>query len=121
MQTYDEFQWELGEWYEIPEGKRGDDLCSSSWFHCYDHPLLAVLLNPIHANFKNPLLFEVEVDGNLIYGETDGGKRFEAVMGMRGLDFYGGCYEPKIASAIRRACTKAYDASFDKAVSGYAK
>ena len=30
--------------------------------HCYSDPLLAILLNPIHANIDNPRLFEVEVE-----------------------------------------------------------
>ena len=60
MRTYNEFQWELGKWVETSgEGK----LCGPGWIHCYHHPLLAVLLNPIHANFKTLRLFEAEVSG----------------------------------------------------------
>ena len=64
MQTHGNFQWELGKWYEIPEENQGNDLCSESWFHCYNDPYLAILLNPIHANIENPRLFEIEVDGD---------------------------------------------------------
>jgi len=39
-------------------GKGG--LCGPGWIHAYEHPLVAVLLNPIHANFKNPRLWEAE-------------------------------------------------------------
>ena len=35
-------------------------LCGPGWIHAYEHPLVAVLLNPIHANFKNPRLWEAE-------------------------------------------------------------
>ena len=60
MRTHNEFQWELGKWAEASgEG----ELCGSGWIHCYHHPLLAVLLNPIHANFKTLRLFEAEVSG----------------------------------------------------------
>lgn len=38
-------------------------LCAEGWIHYYDDPLLAVLLNPIHANFKSPHLWGVEVNG----------------------------------------------------------
>ena len=38
------------------------DLCSEGWIHAYTHPLLAVLLNPIHANFAEPRLWEAEGD-----------------------------------------------------------
>ena len=36
------------------------DMCGPGWLHAYTHPLLAVLFNPIHANFSNPLLWECE-------------------------------------------------------------
>ena len=62
MQTHNGFQWKLGEWQEA-KGDVNQDLCSNAWLHCYDSPLLAVLHNPIHANIKNPRLFEVEIDG----------------------------------------------------------
>lgn len=41
-------------------GAKNQDLCSDGWIHAYKHPLLAVLLNPIHANFQNPQLWEAE-------------------------------------------------------------
>src|SRR5271157_1206273 len=39
-------------------GPADGDLCSSSWIHAYESPLLAILLNPIHANFVSPQLWE---------------------------------------------------------------
>ena len=41
------------------EGK----LCSEGWLHYYHHPLLAILLNPIHADISNPILWEAEAEG----------------------------------------------------------
>ena len=41
-------------------GPKGGALCSSSYIHAYRDPLLAVLLNPIHADFRNPVLWECE-------------------------------------------------------------
>ena len=35
-------------------------LCGPGWIHAYEHPLIAVLLNPIHADLKNPRLWEAE-------------------------------------------------------------
>jgi hypothetical protein len=35
-------------------------LCTSGVIHAYTHPLIAVLMNPIHANLSNPLLWECE-------------------------------------------------------------
>lgn len=36
------------------------DLCGPGWVHAYTDPLLAVLLNPIHADISNPVLWECE-------------------------------------------------------------
>jgi hypothetical protein len=36
------------------------DLCGPGYIHAYTHPKLAVVLNPIHANVTNPLLWVCE-------------------------------------------------------------
>ena len=60
MRTHNGFQWELGKPVETSgEG----DLCGPGWLHYYDDPILAVLLNPIHANIANPRLFECSATG----------------------------------------------------------
>jgi hypothetical protein len=33
------------------------ELCSNGWLHAYTHPLLAVLLNPMHADIRKPKLW----------------------------------------------------------------
>ena len=35
-------------------------LCTDGVIHAYRHPLLAVLLNPCHANIRSPILWECE-------------------------------------------------------------
>jgi hypothetical protein len=45
------------------------ELCGPGWIHAYEHPLIAVLLNPIHANFKNPRLWEAEGEVGLRDGQ----------------------------------------------------
>lgn len=55
MQTRNGFQWKLGR-TETASGE--GDLCGPGWLHAYTHPLLAVLLNSIHADIENPRLFE---------------------------------------------------------------
>jgi len=60
MRTHNGCQWTLGEWEEV-SGK--GELCNNGWLHCYCDPLLAILLNPIHGDYKNPRLWEVEVGG----------------------------------------------------------
>ena len=63
MQTYGGCQWVLGEWKETSgEG----DLGGPGWFHFYTHPLLAVLLNPLHANINYPRLFRAAAEGRTL-------------------------------------------------------
>ena len=38
------------------------DLCGPGYIHAYLSPLLAVLLSPIHANIRNPVLWECETE-----------------------------------------------------------
>ena len=56
-QTYNKTQWGEGITHE---GTGEGDLCGPGWIHAYTDPLLAVLLNPIHGDFVNPLLWEAE-------------------------------------------------------------
>ena len=53
--TRDETQWGPGATHS---GTGAGGLCGPGYIHAYEHPLLAVLLNPIHANFRNPRLWE---------------------------------------------------------------
>jgi hypothetical protein len=63
MKTYDGFQWTLG---ETKTANGNGPLCSPAWLHFYIDPNLAIILNPIHANIKNPRLFEAETDDGKI-------------------------------------------------------
>jgi len=45
---------------------KGKVLCSNGWIHYYTHPLIAVLMNPIHAKFASPKLWEAEASGKII-------------------------------------------------------
>jgi len=57
MQTYNGFQWALDK-TETADGEGG--LCGPGFLHAYTDPLLAVLLNPIHADIRCPRLFRAE-------------------------------------------------------------
>ncbi len=61
LTTHNGFQWEIGK--EVKTDGSGD-LCSKVWLHCYTSPLLAVLLNPIHANISNPRIWSVFAGGD---------------------------------------------------------
>jgi hypothetical protein len=70
MQTFAGTQWVLREFKETSgEG----DLCSKGWLHYYSDAKLAAFLNPIHANFAAPRLFEIEVAGSI---KSDNGLKY---------------------------------------------
>ena len=58
--SHGETQW--GENVTHVATGNGMAFCSPDLIHLYSHPLLAVFLNPIHANFNNPLLWEAEAE-----------------------------------------------------------
>ena len=60
MTTHGDCKWTVGKWKETSgEG----DLCGPGWLHYYSDPLLAVLLNPLHADIDGPRLWEIEAEG----------------------------------------------------------
>lgn len=60
LTSYGGCQWVVGEWKET-DGT--GDLCGPGWLHGYESAELAVLLNPIHANIRNPVGYWIEVGG----------------------------------------------------------
>ena len=67
-QTKLKTQWGPGVTIEVdPEYRGKGELCSRGWLHFYTHPLLAVLMNPIHAQFdpETMRMWEGEANGDL--------------------------------------------------------
>jgi hypothetical protein len=60
MTSHNDTKWELNVPITIHEP--GNAMCTDQVLHCYNHPLLAAFLNPIHTNIKEPRIFEIEVD-----------------------------------------------------------
>jgi hypothetical protein len=60
--THNNTLWGEGVTHET-DGSGG--LCGPGWLHFYHTPELAVLLNPIHADIKNPKLWECEAEGEM--------------------------------------------------------
>jgi hypothetical protein len=79
-QTYNNTQWDTGVTHTAPgEGS----LCSSGWIHAYptDNVVLALMLNPIHANFKPVRAWEAIGSGR---SKSDGLKiGYESVTVLR--------------------------------------
>ena len=66
-QTKGGMQWGEGVTH-IAVGEEDQPLCSNGWIHAYEHPVVALLLNPVHGNFTNPQLWEAEGE----VGEREG-------------------------------------------------
>ena len=63
MKTYGGYPWVLGKWNRTSgEG----NLCGPGWLHAYTSPVLAELLDPIHANFREYRVFRGEASGPVI-------------------------------------------------------
>lgn len=43
------------------------ELCTGAWIHFYTSPLIAVLMNPCHAYFTDPILWECETAGEHLH------------------------------------------------------
>ena len=67
-----EIYWFDGE-EKVATGTGG--LCTDGVIHYYDHPMLAVLFNPIHANIQPPRLIEIEIDEEKYHDSLKGGCR----------------------------------------------
>ena len=54
---------------------KGVELCTSSVIHYYDHPMLAILFNPFHADIQPPRLIEIETEEEIAHDGLKGGCR----------------------------------------------
>jgi len=59
LTSYDNFQWEIGKEYTID--RPGNVMCSNDVFHCYNNPLLAEFMMPMHLFEKDYDLYKIEV------------------------------------------------------------
>jgi hypothetical protein len=58
--TFNNTQW--GE--NVTHETNGEgDLCTKGWLHFYSSPELAILMNPIHADFANPKMWLAKAEG----------------------------------------------------------
>ena len=102
MMTRNHHQWELG--VAAPVLPPGGKLCSESYYHCYSHPLLAVLLNPIFSKLQRPRLFTISASGERL---EDNGLRigFKTITLIKEIDVPTITLEQRVAFAILCAKT----------------
>ena len=70
-QTRNNTQW--GENVTHEATGNGKKLCTDGWIHFYEDPLVAMMMNPAHASFKNPHLWEAEAEGEMLREATKSG------------------------------------------------
>ena len=59
--------FQLGVPVTVPAENNEWELCTNSWIHFYTDPLIAVLMNPAHANFRTPILWECKCEGEMLF------------------------------------------------------
>ena len=59
--------FQLGVPVTVPAENNEWELCTNSWIHFYTDPLIAVLMNPVHANFRTPILWECKCEGEMLF------------------------------------------------------
>ena len=69
--THNNTQW--GENVTHEAMGNGKKLCTDGWIHFYEDPLVAMMMNPIHASFDNPHLWEAEAEGEVLREATKSG------------------------------------------------
>lgn len=67
-------QWGVGITNEAT-GNPEQGLCSNAWIHAYESPLIAILMNPSHANLRKPLMWEAKGEVGLREGQVKCGCR----------------------------------------------
>jgi hypothetical protein len=57
--TRDQTHWAEGTKHEIAKELRDSTqpLCTRHYYHAYENPLVAVFMNPVHADFRNSILW----------------------------------------------------------------
>ena len=107
MQTFGGMQWQLGEWGET-DGQ--GDIGGPGWLHVYSDPTVAVLLNPIHANFAPCRLFTAEGEGAKIESTSSLQTGFTRVRLVEEV----ACPGVTIEQRVRAALMFAHEASADE-------
>ena len=79
--THGGMQWGKNVTHEA-DGK-SESLCNNHWLHAYSDPWLAIVMNPAHANFQHPHLWECDGDVGLDTGDKIGCTKLTTIKRIR--------------------------------------
>ena len=96
--TRNDTHWDIGVSHAVACGE--PKLCTSTVLHAYTSPLLAALMNPVHANYQQPKCFVCEGD----IAVTDGTK-----VGCQSLKVTG-TFELPVLTSVQKAAFGIYAA-----------
>jgi hypothetical protein len=63
--TKNNTKWGENVTHKIKKTDTEKPLCTEYWLHAYVDPGIAVVMNPVHGNYDNPVLWESEADGEI--------------------------------------------------------
>lgn len=70
-----------GKWLTVSASGEGSGLCTPGVIHFYDHPMLAVLFNPLHAGILNPRLLKIRTSRPVAHDGLKGGCKYARAVG----------------------------------------
>jgi hypothetical protein len=115
--TKNETQWGVGVSHRA-RGDKSQELCSGGWIHYYEHPVVAVLMNPIHGEFDNPIGWECK-PGRIIKrdGQLKAGSR--SLTTISRVDLPTLTTEQRVTIAIKCALSVYHSAKFSQWAEGW--
>ena len=70
-----------GKWLPVSASGEGSALCTDGVIHFYDHPVLAVLFNPVHSEIRNPRLLKIRPSRLVAHDGLKGGCKYAHAVG----------------------------------------
>ena len=87
-------------------------LCGTGWLHAYEHPLIALFMNPIHGRFESPRLWLAEGEIGTRDGELKCG--VASLTTITELEVPGLTIDFRVTVAIKLALLSHYDPEFTR-------
>ena len=87
-------------------------LCGPGWLHAYEHPLIALFMNPIHGRFESPRLWLAEGEIGTRDGELKCG--VASLTTITELEVPGLTIDFRVTVAIKLALLSHYDLEFTR-------